>query len=588
MAAVVAAGVGAPIGVWASWAATGDLSVSTGVNWFLRNACGILVPAAAALAVIGARERLQAQGWREALTAESRRGAVGELVAAVLATVVIGAVVLETPEQIPVTYLMMGSAAWVGFRFTPAVGALYTLGFGTLAVLLTLAGLGPFGAIEDLVLRANSIQLFVALTTLLVLLLSNGVTSRAVLATQLRQAEVRATARADLLDAVNGAMVDGLCVSDSWGHVLLANSAAAVLGGADERGAHVHDASGAEWYWPDGTEVDPEDLPHARALRGEVVPLSDVVRRDTATGHEKVLAVSAVPLHFGMPDAEGVAETGPLAVVLMRDVSWQRAQQRAQENFVAVAAHDLKGPLSGVLSWAELTRDQLASGDTTELVAAGQSVERIYRTASRMTTLITDLLDYTVASSAQLHVRAIDLDELVDSIAADLERPRDGVVIEHRQLGVAAADALLMRQLFGNLIANAVKYVGPGESPRLRIESRELDGVLEVSVSDNGVGIPEGDRSKIFDTFFRSDTTTGFPGSGLGLAICRRAVERHDGWIAAREGPDGVGTTIVFTLPMGTAEEAGDDGVASEVAPPGATGDETIVGQGERFPDVTA
>ena len=82
----------------------------------------------------------------------------------------------------------------------------------------------------------------------------------------------------------------------------------------------------------------------------------DVLRRDHETGQEKTLAVSAVPLHFGMPDSNEVAEAGPLAVVLMRDVTWQRAQLRAQENFVGVVAHDLKGPVTGVLSWAEMAQ----------------------------------------------------------------------------------------------------------------------------------------------------------------------------------------------------------------------------------------
>ena len=113
-------------------------------------------------------------------------------------------------------------------------------------------------------LRANAIQVFVAMTTLLVLLLAFGVTLRAKLAARLREAEAHATSRAHLLDAVNGAIVDGLCVSDSWGHVLLANPAAAELGGADELGAHVHDASSTQWYWPDG---EPRSIPRTCRTR---------------------------------------------------------------------------------------------------------------------------------------------------------------------------------------------------------------------------------------------------------------------------------------------------------------------------------
>ena len=113
-----------------------------------------------------------------------------------------------------------------------------------------------------------------------------------------------------------------------------------------------------------------------------------------------------------------------------------------------------------------------------------------------------------------------------------------------------AADGLLIRQLFGNLIANAVKYVAPGVTPRIRIDSHEVDGALEVQVSDNGVGINESDRTQDLRHLLPRRVTRGIPGSGLGLAICRRAVERHGGWIAVREGPDGTGTTFAFTLPL--------------------------------------
>ncbi len=467
LAALAAALAGAPIGTLASWSETGDVSWSTALNWFLRNACGILVPAAAAWAWTDAWRRSGGPLWRRPWTSAPRRGAVLELGAVVILSLGIGAVVIAAPAQIPLTYPLIAVSAWVGFRFLPAIGAAYTFVFGTVAILLTLAGSGPFGGIEDLARRANAIQLLVTLTMLLVLLLACGVSQRVELTAQLRESQVRATGRADLLGAVNGAIVDGLCVSDSWGHVLLANPAAAELGGSDEHGAHVHDADTAQWYWPDGTEIEAHDLPHARALRGEVVALSDVVRRDLTTGHEKVLAVSAVPLHYGANDGD-VAEARPLAVVLMRDVTRQRAQQRAQENFVAVVAHDLKGPVAGVLSWAEMARDQLAPEQRlhahTGTEAASASLERIERTASRMSVLITDLLDYTVASSAHLHVRhstwttSWTPSSWISNVPTTCGRDAPA-------LGVAVTDELLTRQLFGNLIGNAIKYVAPGVTP---------------------------------------------------------------------------------------------------------------------------
>ncbi len=550
LATVAAAVAGAPVGVLATWAETGDLTWTTGLDWALQTSCGILVPTVAALAFVGGSREVPVGRMRERLTAEPRSGAALELTAALALTVGLGFVVLAEPGQVPLAFVMMGTAAWVGFRFSPAVGGLYTLVFGTLAILLTLGGRGPFGAVEDELVRANAIQLFVTMTALMVLLLACGVSDRAKLAARLRAVEAAARQRGELLNAVNGVLVDGLCVSDSWGHVILANPAASEFGGANEFGVHVHDAPDTRWFWPDGNAIDPEDLPHARALRGEVVELLDVVRRDTGTGQEKVLSVSAVPLHYNSAGSDVTSETGPLAVVLMRDVTQQRAQQRAQADFVSVVAHDLKAPLTGVLSWAEITLDQLDPDAVVDAEAARTGVARIQRTATRMSRLISDLLDYTAAGSSPLHLTTIDLDELVDSVVADLERPDSASVISHPPLGSVISDELLTRQLFANLISNAIKFVAPGVTPRVRIESRMLQGAMEIQVSDNGVGIPEGDRSRIFDSFYRASTTRDQPGSGLGLAICLHAVERHGGRIVAREGPGGEGTTIVFTLPL--------------------------------------
>ena len=112
------------------------------------------------------------------------------------------------------------------------------------------------------------------------------------------------------------------------------------------------------------------------------------------------------------------------------------------------------------------------------------------------------------------------------------------------------ADPVLVRQLMTNVLGNAVKYVAPGTSPHVQITSRETGGMLEVRVSDNGIGIPADARGRVFDSFFRA-AGEGYAGTGLGLAICARAVERHGGRISVRPGPHGVGTTLIFTLPAG-------------------------------------
>ncbi|ROR90113.1 ATP-binding protein [Nocardioides aurantiacus] len=561
-AAGAAAVVGSLLGTPASWALTGDLTWSTAPAWVVRNACGTYVVAATVLALREARR--ERRGESLALTAEPRRRAGAELALAVLATAALGGLVFGADAQLPVTYLVLATSAWIGNRFAPWVGALHSLGFGTAAVVVTLLGWGPFAVLTDPTTRAVALQVFVAVTTSLVLLLALGVGERAALTHRLRRSESRATSRAALLDAVTEAMSDGLCVSDSRGRVVLANSAAAELGGADASGRHVHDPADVEHSRIDGRPALPDGLPHARALRGESVAPTDVVRVDPDTGAERVLSVSAVPLDHDTvvevtdpQDAAGAADPtsatdpapGPLAVVLLRDVTRERADSRVLASFAGVVAHDLKNPLTAVLSWSEVARDALEDGGG-DPAAACAHLDRLDGAARRMERLIDDLLAYTLAGSAELHRTGLDLDEVLADVVRDLGVGDRGAVVEHRDLGRVRADELLTRQLFANLVGNAVKYVAPGVRPHVQITSRVVDDRLEVRVTDNGLGIERADRARVFESFFRSAATGGYPGTGLGLAICQRAVARHGGRISALEGPGGVGTTFVLTLPL--------------------------------------
>ncbi len=523
------------------------------VTWVVRNACGTFVVAGAVLAVVSTRQ--DRRPGQPRLTSETRSGAGVELGAMLAITVLAGVLVFSAPAGMPLGFLLIAISGWVGFRFSPAVGAAHCLVFGSLVLVCTLAGWGPFGAVEDLAQRALVVQAYVALTTALVLMLSLGVAEKAALHARLRASEASATARAELLDAVTESITDGICVTDSWGHVVLANSAAADLAGHDGHGHHVHDPDDPGFLRADGTRVPPQDLPHARALRGERVDAVDVVRVDPVTGLERILQTTAVPLHHSAapasPEATEGVEAGPLAVVLLHDATRDRAEKRMLENFAGVVAHDLKGPLTGVLSWSEMAREQLETDDPGAAGSARASLDRIHRSAVQMNQLITDLLDYTLAGSAELHVVDHSLDDVVDQVVADLHTTGDEPpLVEHGPLGHVLADALLTRQLVTNLLGNAVKYVEPGTRPHVTLEAVRRGDQLQVRVTDNGVGIPRSERARVFDSFFRSSSTTGaYPGTGLGLAICARAVERHGGTISAREGRGGVGTTMTFTLP---------------------------------------
>ena len=147
-----------------------------------------------------------------------------------------------------------------------------------------------------------------------------------------------------------------------------------------------------------------------------------------------------------------------------------------------------------------------------------------------------------------LELERIDLTALAEEVA-ELRRGGD----THPRISVqpelwVTGDRFLLRQLVDNLVGNAVKYVAGGVRPSVMVVGRGLGGELEVSVTDNGIGIPLEQRRRVFSSFVRAHGTD-YTGTGLGLAICQRVVDRHGGRIWVGEEPR-EGTRISFTLPL--------------------------------------
>ncbi len=167
-----------------------------------------------------------------------------------------------------------------------------------------------------------------------------------------------------------------------------------------------------------------------------------------------------------------------------------------------------------------------------------------------MRAFIDDLLGITVARDRPLELETVDLSTLGEEVA-ELRRSGDAHARISVQPGMwVEGDRFLLRQLLDNLVGNAVKYVAPGVRPTVALVAREVEGDLEVTVADNGIGIPPAQRHRVFDTFARAHAS-GYSGTGLGLAICQRVVDRHGGRIWVEEAPS-EGTRITFTLPLAT------------------------------------
>jgi light-regulated signal transduction histidine kinase (bacteriophytochrome) len=162
--------------------------------------------------------------------------------------------------------------------------------------------------------------------------------------------------------------------------------------------------------------------------------------------------------------------------------------------------------------------------------------------------MIDYILNYANISKGDIRFGAVDMNEILEGVLENLHQKideRDAEIITEK-LPTVSGDRVQMTQLIQNLISNAIKF--SETRPRIEIKTaKKEDGLWEFSVSDNGIGIPEGYKKKIFVLFQRLHDRQKFMGSGIGLAICKRIVERHGGtiWFESKEGK---GTTFYFTL----------------------------------------
>ncbi|MFW5972963.1 MAG: CHASE domain-containing protein [Bacteroidota bacterium] len=224
---------------------------------------------------------------------------------------------------------------------------------------------------------------------------------------------------------------------------------------------------------------------------------------------------------------------------------------RELQDFAYVASHDLQEPLRKISTFTDLIIEEY--GDRLD-DDGREYLKRAKDAALRMSRLIKDLLAFSRIQTRTEPFRPVDLSDVVDDVLTDLdvllESTGGRVVVE--SLPTLEADPVQMRQLFQNIIGNALKFHRPGVPPVVSLRSRteEVDGQLRwlIEIEDNGIGFDEKYLDRIFGPFQRLHGRTHYDGTGMGLAICRRIVERHHGSITARSSK-GNGATFEIRMP---------------------------------------
>lgn len=222
---------------------------------------------------------------------------------------------------------------------------------------------------------------------------------------------------------------------------------------------------------------------------------------------------------------------------------------RDLEQFAYVASHDLQEPLRKVASFCQLLEQRY--GD--ELDDTGRLyIQYAVDGAKRMQALISDLLDFSRAGRHVENFVPIDLTALTDQVVASYSDAiaEVGATITHDRLPVVHGDPSLLGALVQNLIGNALKYRSPDVALQIHIDCARSGDDWVLGCSDNGIGIEEQFRERVFVIFQRLHSRDAFEGTGIGLALCKKIVEYHGGRIWIDEPIDGAGTTVHFTLPV--------------------------------------
>ena len=300
-----------------------------------------------------------------------------------------------------------------------------------------------------------------------------------------------------------------------------------------------------------GEVLPRERRPFLRALRGETVK-EEVVFRTTRTGRELVLRLAAAPVRLGNRVAG--------AVIVGTDVTGQkRAAQEAQrvsdeaqqavadrDHILAVVSHELRNPLNTVGMAAAILKDMVPVPEM-----GRKSIASILRATQRMNRMIQDLLDVSVIQGGGLAIdpRPLDVRPVVEEAveACEAEAAERGLTIAVQidaGLPLVRADRDRLFQALANLVGNALKVTTQGGIVIGAHSRSEREVVL--SVRDTGPGIPEDQQGRLFEPYWRGQST--YKGAGLGLAITRGVVEAHGGRIWLESTP-GAGTTFYFTVP---------------------------------------
>ncbi|QLD90642.1 PAS domain S-box protein [Natronomonas salina] len=307
--------------------------------------------------------------------------------------------------------------------------------------------------------------------------------------------------------------------------------------------------------WEDFVDViHPEDREEAQQAIETAIETGEPKHEEIRIIRDGEVRWIEAPGH-PVQDADGSTRV----VGVARDISERKEYERKLEEsnerleqFAYAASHDLQEPLRMVSSYLQLIERRYAD----DLDEDGREfIEFAVDGADRMRAMIAGLLEYSRVETQGDAFEPVDLETVVADVREDLQLQisESGADVTAGSLPVVEGDENQLRQVFQNLLDNAIEYSGD-EPPEVSIDAERDGDRWVISVSDQGIGIDPENAERIFDVFQRLHSHEEHAGTGIGLSLCQRIVERHGGDIWVESEP-GEGATFYFTLPVATDRE---------------------------------
>ncbi len=344
------------------------------------------------------------------------------------------------------------------------------------------------------------------------------------------------------LDVVLQSIVDGVYTTDNRRNITFWNKGAERITGYQSQDVIGKPCSEILRHIDEkGHSLCASACPIAESMNIKDAIYGKDVYSGTASGRPVPVSVSCAPIFD--PDGNVLG-----AIEVFRDISEKKQLERQKADFYSMITHDLKSPLTVILGYAELLAEAKDLGEDHR-----EKLDLIIQNGDRLNSLIMDFLtlskmESSPASPVIMHNR---LDDLLEVLTADFSS-----VAAQKGVGLSLScpspidvdfDGKMMERAISNLISNAIKFTPSGGT--VGISARVSGGEAVIEVADTGPGIPDDEKDRVFDMYFRSKTSSGVEGTGLGLAITKAFIEEHGGIISVRDGNPG-GSVFRIALPV--------------------------------------